>query len=248
MATALELRQVQKGKAGRIHLAVPGKAEASVRTLCNKLFQAGEYREVEDEPDCQLCRRRRGNKALVSSAFFEGDMGTQLLEMSLQEAKAGRSRRQAERSASDAAARLAQPPEEGEDQRRHPDGGRRRQPTGTEDRRPAPGAGGRRGTAARGKPSLSLVPEPEKPERLGNLALAGLQQVSDHVYRSPAGVVIRGRKRGKTWEVAEVVFDGPIQVKHDTGGRAQLKIGDVTVEVSAQAGEVRAAYRVEGSH
>src|ERR1700682_1349801 len=154
MATALELRQVQKGKAGRIHLAVPGKAEASVRTLCNKLFETGEYREVEDEPDCQLCRRRRGNKALVSSAFFEGDMGTQLLEMSLQEAKAGRSRRQAERSASDAATRLAQPPEEGEDQRRHPDGGRRRQPTGTEDRRPAPGGGGRgrAGPWGRGRP------------------------------------------------------------------------------------------------
>src|ERR1700682_4981929 len=164
MATALELRQVQKGKAGRIHLAVPGKAAAAVRTLCNTLFEV--------------------------------DMGAQLLEMSLQEAKAGRSRRQAERSASDAAARLAQPPEEGEDQRRHPDGGRRRQPTGTEDRGPARGPGARRGTAARGKPSLSLVPEPEKPERLGNLALAGLQQVSEHVYRSPAGGVIPGRTGG----------------------------------------------------
>ena len=57
MDSTLELRQVQKGKSGRIHLAVPGKAEASARTLCNKLFEAGEYREVDDEADCQLCRR-----------------------------------------------------------------------------------------------------------------------------------------------------------------------------------------------
>lgn len=92
-----------------------------------------------------------------------------------------------------------------------------------------------------------MVPEPKKPDRLGNLALAGLQQVSDNVYRSPAGVVIRGRKRGKDWEVAEVVFDGAIQVKHDTGGRTHLKIGDVVVEIVAEAGQVRAAYRVEGS-
>ena len=63
-----------------------------------------------------------------------------------------------------------------------------------------------------------MVPEPKRPTQLGNLALAGMQQVSDNVYRTPAGVVVRGRKRGKSWEVAEVVFDGAIQVKQDSGG------------------------------
>ena len=91
-----------------------------------------------------------------------------------------------------------------------------------------------------------MVPEPEKPAQLGNLTLAGLRQVSDNVFRSPAGVVVRGRKRGKDWEVAEVVFDGAIQVKHDAGGRMHLKMGDIVIEMSAIGGEVRATYRWEG--
>jgi hypothetical protein len=247
MAPNLELRQVQKGKSGRIHLAVPGSAGASVRTLCNKLFEAGTYQEVDEEADCQLCLKRRGNKALVSSAFFEGEMGSQLLEMSLEQAKEGRTRRQAERAASRADPQTGHVRGEADDRHRAGEpgdpadtaGGADLQPPGETDERPR--------RAARAKPRLSVVPEPERPPQLGNLATAGMQQVSDNVYRSPAGVVIRGRKRGKDWEVAEVVFDGAIQVKHDSGGRAQLKIGDVVVEVSALAGAVRAAYRVEGN-
>ena len=49
MAPNLELRQVQKGKSGRIHLAVPGSVGASVHTLCNKLFEAGTYRVVDED-------------------------------------------------------------------------------------------------------------------------------------------------------------------------------------------------------
>src|ERR1700682_1503165 len=89
MALNLDLRQVQK-KGGRIHLAVPGAATAYVRALCNKVLPAGDYREVDDEADCQLCRKRRNDPALVSSAFFEGDQGSQLLEMSLARARAQR--------------------------------------------------------------------------------------------------------------------------------------------------------------
>jgi hypothetical protein len=260
MASTLELRQVQKGKTGRIHLAVPGKAEASARTLCNKLFEAGEYREVDDQADCQLCGRRRDDKALVSSAFFEGDMGSQLLEMSLEQAKAGRSRRQAERAGS-AASRLAQPPEDSEEQGSRRDRGRgrqaaapddREQSSAADDRAPARGGAAQRRGDARGRPQLTVmaepeVAEPEKPAQLGNLALAGMQEVSDNVRKSPAGVVIRSRRRGKDWQVAEVVFDGAIQVKHDAGGRTQLKIGDIVVELSAEGGQVRVSYRVEGS-
>jgi hypothetical protein len=254
MASTLELRQVQKGKSGRIHLAVPGKSDAPVRTLCNKVFEPGEYREVDDEADCQLCRRRRGNKALVSSAFFEGEMGSQLLEMSLQQAKAGRAPRQTEKAAPGAASRAGQERGDAGGRRQQREGRDRGQSTGTRDRgqstgtddRRSPAGAGDRSRAARGKPQLSVVPEPEKPAQLGNLTLAGLRQVSDNVYRSPAGVVVRGRKRGKDWEVAEVVFDGPIQVKHDAGGRMHLKMGDIVAEMSAIGGAVRATYRWEG--
>jgi hypothetical protein len=238
MAATLELRQVQKGNSGRIHLAVPGSEGAAVHTLCNKLFEAGGYRVVDEEADCQLCRRRQGNKALVSSAFFEGEMGSQLLQLSLEQARAARTRREAEQAATKGRARA--------DRAGNPD--ERGQSTGTDDRHAPEGGPTRPHPGSRGTPKLSVVPEPEteKPDQLGNLATAGLQQVSENVYRSPAGVVIRGRKRGADWEVAEVVFDGAIQVKHGSGGRAQVKIGDVVVEVSAEADKLRTAYRFEG--
>jgi hypothetical protein len=248
MASTLELRQVQKGKSGRIHLAVPGSEGAAVHTLCNKLFEVGEYRVVDDQADCQLCRRRQGNKALVSSAFFEGQMGSQLLELSLEQARAGRTRREAERTAAKGRSTSGERAGGPTGRRRQRDADDQGQSTGTDDRRASEGGPARPRPGPRGTPKLSVVPEleAEKPKQLGNLATAGLQQVSENVYRSPAGVVIRGRKRGADWEVAEVVFDGAIQVKHGSGGRAQVKIGDVVVEVSAEADKLRTAYRFEG--
>ena len=70
-----------------------------------------------------------------------------------------------------------------------------------------------------------------------------MQKVSENVYRSPAGVVIRTRRRGDDWEVAEVVFDGPAQVKREGDGKIKLKIGDVVIDYSAVAGRFRAVHR-----
>jgi ribosomal protein L14 len=219
MALNLELRQVQK-KGGRIHLAVPGTTDADVRTLCSKLLAAGDYREVGDEADCQLCRKRRSDPALVSSAFFEGDRGSQLLEMSL--AQARRSPRQARRKETASNRSTAESAD-------RPD--RRR----------------------RARPNVHVLPEatpapeatPKQPASVGDLKLAHLQQVSENVYRSPRGVVIRTRKRGPRWEVAEIVFDGNAQVKRSREGGVRIKLGDVIAEYSAADVELRAHYRHE---
>jgi hypothetical protein len=221
MALNLDLRQVQK-KGGRIHLAVPGATNADVRTLCNKLLAAGEYREVGDEADCQLCRKRRSDPALVSSAFFAGDQGSQLLEMALAQARAGRDLRQAGRQAA-ASNRSA-------------------------------GEGSDRGDQGRApRPRVRVLPDApppaiaKQPSRFGDLELANLQQVSENVYRSPRGVVIRTRRRGSRWQVAEIVFDGDAQVKRSPEGGIRVKLGDVIAVYSVADGEFRASYRHEDS-
>lgn len=218
MALDLELRQVQK-KGGRIHLAVPGTTDADVRTLCNKLLVAGEYREVGEEADCQICRKRRSDPALVSSAFFEGDQGSQLLEMSLAQSRRGSRQARGNETASNRSTVES---------------------SGPVDRRRSP------------RPNVHVMPEahpkpeaaPKQPSSVGDLELANLQQVSENVYRSPRGVVIRTRKRGARWEVAEIVFDGDTQVKRSREGGVRIKLGDVIAEYSAD-GELRAHYRHE---
>lgn len=60
-------------------------------TLCDRTLAEGTYRATEAEADCQICLRRRNEPGRVSSAFFRSDMGSELLERSLQEMKPRRS-------------------------------------------------------------------------------------------------------------------------------------------------------------
>ena len=87
MPEGLELTSVQKGR-DRVHLAVAVAAGEPVRTLCGKELPAGSAREVEVEADCSICQRRRKDPAAVSSAFFMGDAGERVLELSLRQAQA----------------------------------------------------------------------------------------------------------------------------------------------------------------
>jgi hypothetical protein len=210
MALDLDLRQVQK-KGGRIHLAVPGAATVDVRTLCNKLLLAGDYREVDDEADCQLCRKRRSDPALVSSAFFEGDQGSQLLEMSLARARAERVGKPKLRTLPEPQAK----PEVRPRAKREP------------------------------KPKAEPEPAAQQPSSLGDLETANLRQVSENVYQSPMGVVIRARKSGSRWAVAEIVFDGDAQLKRSPDGGIRIKLGDVIADYSTAGGELRARYHHE---
>jgi len=86
VSTGLDLDRVRKGK-GRIHLTAPGAGSSEVRTLCGQTFPPGAYQVVEDEADCSICQRRRKDPAIVSSAYFTGDAGSRLLELSLEQAR-----------------------------------------------------------------------------------------------------------------------------------------------------------------
>ncbi len=88
----LELDRVRKGK-GRIHLTAPGAGAGEVRTLCGQTFPAGAYEVVAEDADCSICLRRQKDPALVSGAYFTGDAGSRLLELSLEQARQRREER-----------------------------------------------------------------------------------------------------------------------------------------------------------
>jgi hypothetical protein len=79
---------------------------------------------------------------------------------------------------------------------------------------------------------------------LGELELAGLKRVSETVYLSPAGAIVRLRKQGPSWQVEEVAFNGPAQVTRK-GERIRLKLGDLRAELSAEGGRIHGVYREE---
>jgi hypothetical protein len=88
----LDLDRVRKGK-GRIHLTAPGAGSGEVRTLCGQTLAAGAYEVVDADADCSICIRRRRDPAIVSSAYFTGDAGSRLLELSLEQARVRREER-----------------------------------------------------------------------------------------------------------------------------------------------------------
>jgi len=199
MALRVQLHQVRKRSTGRVHLTVRVPKDGPVNTLCGQTYKPGDYEPTDAEADCKLCLRRQGNEAVVSSAFFNQDLGEELLRLSLQQARGNRP--QAERS----------------------------------------------GKGKKAPPQLVVVPktEPEQPKVLGELELAGLKKVSDTVYLTPAGAIVRLRKQGEGWQVEEVAFNGPVQVMRK-GERLLLKLGDLRAEIGADSNRIRAVYREEG--
>jgi hypothetical protein len=200
VALQVQLQQVRKRSSGRVHLTVRIPKDGPVNTLCGQTYKSGEYEKTDDEADCKVCLRRQGNEAVVSSAFFNQDLGEELLRLSLQQARGRR------------------PAAEGETKRK----------------------------GKKAAPKLVVVPktEPEPARVLGELELAGLKKVSDTVYLSPAGAIVRLRKHGSSWLVEEVAFNGPAQVTRK-GDRILLKVGDLRAEISAEGGRIQAVYREE---
>jgi hypothetical protein len=70
-----------------------------VVTLCGQTFAEGTYRATEAEADCRNCLRRAGDAGRVSSAFFQSDVGAELLQRSLEQARARRDAPPAKRPA-----------------------------------------------------------------------------------------------------------------------------------------------------
>jgi hypothetical protein len=197
MSLRIQLQRVRKRSTGRVHFTVRIPKDGPVRTLCNQTYKPGDYVPTGDDVDCRICLRRQSNEAVVSSAFFQEDLGEELLKLSLQQAR---------------------------------------------ERRPQ--AAGKSTKKTKKPPQLVVVPEtePEPPKVLGELELAGLKRVSESVYLSQSGAIIRLRKAGGGWQVEEIAFNGPIQVQRRKDDRIEVRLGDVRAVFTAKGGRIDAVY------
>src|ERR1700682_6496089 len=96
MITAMGVQQVKLdsgrrkagGKSGgRIHLTPRVPKSGPVTTLCNQTLAAGTFAAVEDAADCPTCTRRSQDQGRISGAFFAQDEGSELLKLSLEQAR-----------------------------------------------------------------------------------------------------------------------------------------------------------------
>lgn len=88
MAVGIELERLRRVTGGRVHLTPHVPASGPVVTLCGQTFAEGTYEATDAEADCRNCLRRRDDPARVSSAFFQSDVGAELLQRSLEQARA----------------------------------------------------------------------------------------------------------------------------------------------------------------
>jgi hypothetical protein len=83
----LTLEAVRRRSGGRIHLTPRVPKSGPVTTLCGQTLADGTYTPVDAAPDCTICLRRSSDQARVSGAFFAQDEGSEVLRLSLEQAK-----------------------------------------------------------------------------------------------------------------------------------------------------------------
>src|SRR6202521_6123202 len=84
---AVHLESVQRKTGGRVHLTPRVPRSGPVLTLCSKTLAGGAYLAVDASADCVSCLRRSTDASRISSAFFEQDEGSELLRLSLEQAR-----------------------------------------------------------------------------------------------------------------------------------------------------------------
>lgn len=84
----LRLESVQRKTGGRIHLTPRVPRSGTVTTLCGQTLAAGSFVAVERDADCTNCIRRSRDPSRISGAFFAQEEGSQLLQLSLEQARA----------------------------------------------------------------------------------------------------------------------------------------------------------------
>jgi hypothetical protein len=104
--SGIRLESVRRNSGGRIHLTPRVPSKGAVTTLCGQSLAAGSYRRDEADADCANCIRRSRDASRISSAFFEQEEGSELLRLSLEQA---RFRKPAPRDAPPAAKPKARP-------------------------------------------------------------------------------------------------------------------------------------------
>src|ERR1700687_74320 len=83
----LKLESVRRKTGGRIHLTPRVPRSGPVTTLCGQTLAAGTFASVDAEADCSNCIRRSQDQGRISGAFFAQDEGSELLRLSLEQAK-----------------------------------------------------------------------------------------------------------------------------------------------------------------
>jgi len=83
----IRLESVRRKSGGRIHLTPKVPRSGPVTTLCGQTLAEGTYMAVESEPDCANCIRRSHDQARISGAFFAQEEGSELLRLSLEQAR-----------------------------------------------------------------------------------------------------------------------------------------------------------------
>ena len=86
----LRLESVQRKTGGRIHLTPKIPRSGPVTTLCGKDLPAGSFIAIDAAADCTICQRRSRDPSRISGAFFAQEEGSQLLQLSLEQARARR--------------------------------------------------------------------------------------------------------------------------------------------------------------
>jgi len=83
----VHLESVRRKTGGRIHLTPRVPRGGPVTTLCGQTLGEGSYTAVDSAPDCANCIRRSHDQARISGAFFAQEEGSELLRLSLEQAK-----------------------------------------------------------------------------------------------------------------------------------------------------------------
>jgi hypothetical protein len=84
---SVRLESVRRKSGGRIHLTPRIPRSGPVTTLCGQTLGDGAYAATEAVADCANCIRRSRDQSRVSSAFFESEEGSELLRLSLEQAR-----------------------------------------------------------------------------------------------------------------------------------------------------------------
>ena len=84
----MRLESVQRKTGGRIHLTPRVPRKGQVTTLCGQALGEGSFDASDMPADCANCIRRSRDQSRISSAFFEQEEGSELLRLSLEQARA----------------------------------------------------------------------------------------------------------------------------------------------------------------
>jgi len=83
----VRLESVRRKSGGRIHLTPRVPRSGPAATLCGQTLPEGTFSAVDDPADCANCLRRSQDRGRISGAFFAQDEGSELLRLSLEQAR-----------------------------------------------------------------------------------------------------------------------------------------------------------------